>query len=76
MTFGERLIELRGAMPVTELADAAGVSRQTIFRLERDQREPSWSIVMALAEALDVTPDAFLPSGSTARKTRNDRKSR
>lgn len=59
--FAGRLRELRGAAGLTQeqLAERVGVKRDAIARWERGTREPSWSNVVALADALGVTCEAF-----------------
>jgi transcriptional regulator with XRE-family HTH domain len=61
MAFGERLRQLREANGFTQetLARAAGVHQQSIARWERGQREPDWSVVCRLADALGVPLEAF-----------------
>ena len=58
-----RLRELREAAHLTqfELAVRAGVQPMTVSKIERLQMSPTWPTVRKLAEALGVTPDAFLP---------------
>jgi transcriptional regulator with XRE-family HTH domain len=60
-TFGLRLKELRERAGLTqpELAEKSGVARASVANLEQGRYEPSWPTVQALAEALNVTPDAF-----------------
>lgn len=60
--FGSRLRAIRTAagMTLAELADKAGLEANALARLERGEREPMWPTVLKLAEALGVTPDAFL----------------
>jgi transcriptional regulator with XRE-family HTH domain len=60
--FGERLKLLRTAKGLTlaEVAERAGLHLQTVAKVEYGTREPNWLTVLALAEALGVTPDAFL----------------
>jgi transcriptional regulator with XRE-family HTH domain len=60
--FGGRLRELREGAGFTrqQLADKAKVSADGISQWERGVREPSWSIVIALSEALGVDCRAFL----------------
>ncbi len=50
---GMTMSELGSSMPVTMLAPA-------IARYEAGGALPSWATVVRLAEALGVTPDAFL----------------
>jgi transcriptional regulator with XRE-family HTH domain len=59
--FAGRLLELRSKAGLTQwqLAEKAGVKRDAIARWERGMREPSWSNVVALANALAVSTDAF-----------------
>ncbi len=61
--FAVRLREIRMAAKMTqeELAQRAGVTRVTIARLETGEREPSWSTVVAIANALGVAVTAFVP---------------
>jgi transcriptional regulator with XRE-family HTH domain len=60
--FGRRLRELRAAAGLTlaRLAERSGLHPQAIVKLERAEREPAWSTVIALAEALGVGCQAFL----------------
>jgi DNA-binding XRE family transcriptional regulator len=59
--FAGRLRELRGEARLTQgqLAERAGVKRDAVARWERGTREPSWSNVLALADALAVSTEAF-----------------
>jgi transcriptional regulator with XRE-family HTH domain len=58
---GGRIREMREARgwSRTDLAEAAGVSMRAVTQWERNEREPSWGNVLALAEALGVTCEAF-----------------
>lgn len=59
MTLGEKVYQLRSGKNMTqdELALAVGYkSRSTIAKIESGEREPGQSMVVALANALDVTP--------------------
>lgn len=60
--FGKRLRELRDKAGLTqdELAGQVKMEQSSIARLERGEREPGWATVLRLADALGVTPDAFL----------------
>jgi transcriptional regulator with XRE-family HTH domain len=60
--FSARLRELREAAGLTQeqLAGRVGVKRDAVARWEARVREPSWSNVVALAEALGVECGAFL----------------
>jgi len=59
--FGGRLRELREQAGLTQaqLATAAGVQRLAVARWEAGSREPGWSNVMALCQALGVDCTAF-----------------
>jgi transcriptional regulator with XRE-family HTH domain len=61
--FADRLRRLRLAAGLTqsELAEKAGLNLWGLSKLECSQREPRWSTVIALAEALGCTPNDFLP---------------
>jgi serine-type D-Ala-D-Ala carboxypeptidase/endopeptidase len=55
---GDRLKALRIEQALTqeELADRAGVSTNTVARLERNETEPHMPTVRKLAAALEVEP--------------------
>jgi transcriptional regulator with XRE-family HTH domain len=59
--FGARLKSLRESrrMTVQDLADASGVSRQTLTHFEAARRGPNLLTLHALAEALGVGPGEF-----------------
>jgi transcriptional regulator with XRE-family HTH domain len=59
--FAERLRELRTAagLSQTELAEKAGMTQGAVGHLERGTREPQWASVVALADALGVSCEAF-----------------
>lgn len=61
--FGSRLRAVREAkqMTLSELAEATGMHASNLARMESGEREPTWLTVLRLAEAVGVTPDAFLP---------------
>jgi transcriptional regulator with XRE-family HTH domain len=61
MPFNERLKELRKDAHLSQdgLAKAAGLSTDTVAKLERPGKEPSWDTVVKLARALGVSLDAF-----------------
>lgn len=52
--------ELRG-MTQTDLAEASGVSKVALSKLENGHRQPQWGTVRRLAKALDVEPDQLFP---------------
>jgi transcriptional regulator with XRE-family HTH domain len=61
-TFGETLRELRRKSKMTqqELADQAGIVRQTITMLEQDRiKAPSSTKLINIARILEVDPDVF-----------------
>lgn len=60
-TFGTILRQLREARGLTQerLAELVSVQRITVIRWESDEREPGWSTIQALADALGVTCEAF-----------------
>lgn len=60
--FGQRLRSVReqAGMTQAQLAEAVQVHRPEIARLESGTVEPTWPKVLKLAEALGVTPDAFM----------------
>jgi transcriptional regulator with XRE-family HTH domain len=61
--FAKRLRELRDAANMTQmdLAVRAGIQPMTVSKIERLKMTPTWPMVVKLAAALGVTPDAFLP---------------
>ena len=67
---GERIAQLRQKMGLsqTALAKALGLSASTIAMYEQGRREPSVSIIIALAHALGVTID-FLLTGQPPQQT-------
>jgi transcriptional regulator with XRE-family HTH domain len=73
-TFGQLLKGIREEKGLTQqtLADASGLSRVEIARLETDVRAPSWETVKSLCRALGVGCDAFMESsgGGNAKRTR------
>ena len=48
------LRELRGGMTQQALADAVGVSRQTIIAIERNKYSPSLEVAFRIAHELEV----------------------
>lgn len=55
----------------SELAQRAGCHKQTISNLERGTQEPVWPLVLALAKALGVTPNDFMPEEVAPKKRGN-----
>lgn len=62
MTFSERLISLQKEKNVTkvELQQAIGISRTAYYRYEQGEREPTVSVLLALADYFDVSVDYLL----------------
>jgi transcriptional regulator with XRE-family HTH domain len=63
VAFAARLKTLREAAGLTQkqLAEKAGVAQRTVSSLEQGLYEPVWSTVLALARALAVPVQAFVP---------------
>jgi transcriptional regulator with XRE-family HTH domain len=59
--FAGRLRELRLAAGLSqrELAERAGIDKDSLSRLERDLWQPTWETVLALCQALGVDCTAF-----------------
>jgi DNA-binding XRE family transcriptional regulator len=59
--FPVKVRELREAvgLSVAALAEAAGLSRQTIHQYEAGERRPTWDAVQAIAKALNTSTDTF-----------------
>lgn len=64
--FGERLRSLRQTRKLTQadLAERAGVTDETVSRVERGAFEPALSTAIALAQALGTPLDALTGSGA------------
>ena len=62
---GERLRQLREqrALRQEDLAELAGVGKNTITRLERNKTEPHMTTVRKLAKALEVDPAELVREG-------------
>lgn len=60
-TFATRLRVLRerASLTISQLADAASMSRQAIHKLERGEREPTLETAKQLAKALGVSLAEF-----------------
>src|SRR5262249_28754620 len=63
--FGQRLKALRESAGLTQvqLAKAAGLNRFGLAKLEQGVGEPHWPTVLALANALGVSCEAFTQTG-------------
>ena len=59
--FAARLRRLRqeAGLTLQALADQAGMHRESVAQLERRRRKPTWASVLALADALGVSLEAF-----------------
>jgi transcriptional regulator with XRE-family HTH domain len=59
--FGARLKELRERAGLTQssLAEKAGLSQRAVSHWEQGLREPGWSAVLALSDALGVPLEEF-----------------
>jgi transcriptional regulator with XRE-family HTH domain len=59
---GDRLknLRIRRALTQQELADRAGVSSNTLNRIELNKAEPHMSTLRKLAKALDVDPSELV----------------
>jgi len=55
-TMGEFIREKRGKRSATDLAHETGVSENTVYRWERDERSPRGRALVRLADALGVHP--------------------
>ena len=68
--FGRKLKELREAKGMTQhsLAEASGLHRVQIAKLEGSQHVPSWDTVQALAAALGVDCKAFQDRGKSKKE--------
>lgn len=60
--FKDRLRALRGEESQERLAARAGISAGTVAKIEQGKVEPSWGTVLALADALGVSTEAFRPA--------------
>jgi transcriptional regulator with XRE-family HTH domain len=75
LEIGDRLAAHRAerGMKVSELARQIGVSPSLISQIERGQSRPSVSTLFSLAEALDVTVDAFFRDAENVDPAREER---
>ncbi len=73
--FGARLRQLRieAGLSQQALAQLAGLHRFGVAKLERGEREPAWSSVLALAKALGVSCAAFEPEATRGPKRKAKR---
>lgn len=68
MTVGTRLRELREARSLSQeaLAERAGVHRNTVSDIERDQASVTVRVLHKLAQGLDVQPHELLSETTEA----------
>jgi transcriptional regulator with XRE-family HTH domain len=61
MVFGQLLRATRRAhnMGLTELAEKVGIGAKHLGRVERGEKLPSFELIIALANALGVSPSEF-----------------
>src|SRR5258708_6902760 len=73
--FAGRLKELREQAGLTQpqLADRAGMNRFGIAKLEQGVSKPSWESVIALCQALAVTPNDFIQEPSAKPEAKRGR---
>jgi transcriptional regulator with XRE-family HTH domain len=64
--FGKRLKELRieAGMTQPELAEKADLSKGGVADIEQGRREPAWSTLVALCQALNVECTEFMKEPS------------
>ena len=72
MSMGSRIQNARKRKGFTQeyVAAALGVSRQAVFKWEKDQTHPDTPNLIALAQLLDVTVD-YLATGTPEKKREN-----
>jgi transcriptional regulator with XRE-family HTH domain len=57
---GVRELRLRRRMTQADLGSVSNLQSTYISDVERGVRNPSWSVIVALSEALDTTPSNLL----------------
>jgi transcriptional regulator with XRE-family HTH domain len=77
-TFGQILRGIREKKKMTQqaLADASGLSRVQIARLETNVQSPSWEAVKNLCRALGIGCDAFMAPANAKEKPGRSTKAR
>lgn len=55
-----------------ELAEMIGVSKQTIIKLEKNRRKPTYDVFCRLVHALDISADICVRSGSVSLTVEQD----
>jgi XRE family transcriptional regulator, regulator of sulfur utilization len=58
-----RRLRERKALRQEDLAELAGIGKNTVNRLEKNRTEPHMTTIRKLAEALDVEPAELLEDG-------------
>ena len=73
--FGQRLKALREKAGLTQeqLAQSAGLNKFGLAKLEQGVGEPHWPTVLALAQALGVSCDAFVQDIAEGGKTGSEK---
>jgi len=59
-TIGAKIQRLRGKRSLRDVAAAAGLSHNCLFKIEHDQSSPTVATVLKLATALGIKPQFFL----------------
>ena len=57
-----KAVRLKRGMSQQELADAIGVTKSTISKYEKGQREPKYNVLRAIAAALGVDWTDLIPA--------------
>lgn len=75
-TFGNRVKRLRTARGLTqsELAERIGSSQKQIWKYETDQNEPTLSVVLRLAIALDTSSDYLIGMTDNPERSMRDQR--
>lgn len=62
MSLGKKIKELRrkSGLSQKDLADYVGVSQAYISKIEEEKRQPTFRIVVLIANALNITMDELL----------------
>jgi transcriptional regulator with XRE-family HTH domain len=69
--FAAKLRAIRSEAGLTRyaLAKKAGLSLQAIIKLEMGKNGPTWTTIQKLAQALEVSPEAFMEPITKAKRT-------
>jgi transcriptional regulator with XRE-family HTH domain len=54
-----RRLRQEAGLTIQALADKAGMHLESVAQLERGRRRPTWESVLALADALGISVEAF-----------------